>query len=161
MGESVRAGSQRRGLTRGRAAGFLLEVVRPPPNWAIRSPRTRISATAGAALAVCIYYAYSCTPAAKRINTMRDEYDFSNGKRGAVLPRSGKSRITIMIDDDVLEAFKSRATAEGYGYQTLINTTLRQTIDQPREKPLTVETLRKVLREELPRGTKSMSVKHR
>jgi hypothetical protein len=31
----------------------------------------------------------------------------------------------------------------------------------PREKPLTVETLRKVLREELPRGTKSMSVKHR
>lgn len=80
---------------------------------------------------------------------MRDEYDFSNGKCGAVLPRSGKTRITIMIDDDVLEAFKARATAEGCGYQTLINTTLRQAIDQPREKPLTVATLRKVLREEL------------
>ena len=80
---------------------------------------------------------------------MRDEYDFSNGKRGAVLPRSGKTRITIMIDDDVLEAFKARATGEGCGYQTLINTTLRQSTDQPREKPLTVATLRKVLREEL------------
>jgi uncharacterized protein (DUF4415 family) len=80
---------------------------------------------------------------------MRDEYDFSNGKRGAVLPRGGKTRITIMIDDDVLETFKARATGEGCGYQTLINTTLRQSIDQPRERPLTVATLRKVLREEL------------
>jgi uncharacterized protein (DUF4415 family) len=83
------------------------------------------------------------------LNKLRDEYDFSNGKRGAVLPRGGKTRITIMIDDDVLEAFKARATAEGCGYQTLINTTLRQSIDQPREKPLTVAALRKVLREEL------------
>ena len=80
---------------------------------------------------------------------MRDEYDFSKGKRGAVLPRSGKSSITIMIDDEELEAFKARAAGEGCGYQTLINTTLRQSIDQPREKPLTVATLRKVLREEL------------
>lgn len=80
---------------------------------------------------------------------MRDEYDFTNGKRGAVLPRSGKTRITIMIDDDILEAFKARAASEGSGYQTLINAALRQAVDQPREKPLTVATLRKVLREEL------------
>lgn len=80
---------------------------------------------------------------------MRDEYDFSKGKRGAVLPRCGKTRITIMIDDDVLEAFKGRATTEGSGYQTLINAALRKAIGPPRESPLTVATLRKVLREEL------------
>lgn len=83
---------------------------------------------------------------------MRDEYDFSNGTRGAVLPRSGKTRITIMIDDDVLEAFKARAAVEGSGYQTLINAALRLAVDQPREKPLTVATLRKILREELKAG---------
>ena len=37
------------------------------------------------------------------------EYDFSQGKRGAVLPSSGKTRVTIMLDDDVIEAFRARA----------------------------------------------------
>jgi len=85
----------------------------------------------------------------KRGNAVRDEYDFSKGKRGAVMPRSGKTRITIMIDDDIVEAFKARALSEGTGYQTLMNATLRQALEQPAERPLTVATLRKVLREEL------------
>lgn len=85
---------------------------------------------------------------------MRDEYDFSNAKRGAVIPSPGKTRITIMLDDDVIEHFRSRAESQGIGYQTLINALLREAVtgskkSKPDEKPLTVATLRRVLREEL------------
>ena len=85
---------------------------------------------------------------------MRDEYDFSKGKRGAVIPSPGKTRITIMLDDDVIEHFRAQAEAEGVWYQTLINALLRKAIasskkSKPEDKPLTVATLRKVLREEL------------
>lgn len=85
---------------------------------------------------------------------MRDEYDFSKGKRGAVIASPGKTRITIMLDDDVLEYFRAQAEGEGIGYQTLINARLRESILRvkqrtPDDKPLTVATLRRVLREEL------------
>jgi uncharacterized protein (DUF4415 family) len=36
---------------------------------------------------------------------MNAEYEFSKAKRGAVIPQTGKTRITIYIDDDVLETF--------------------------------------------------------
>lgn len=86
---------------------------------------------------------------------MRKEYDFSNGKRGAVLPSPGKTRITIMLDEDIIEFFRARADTLGTGYQTMINTALRSTVAQASgkrkkdEEPLTVGKLRKVLREEL------------
>ncbi len=85
---------------------------------------------------------------------MRDEYDFSKAKRGAAIPSPGKTRITIMLDDDVIEHFRAQAEAEGVGYQTLINALLRKSIagagkSKPEQKPLTVATLRRVLREEL------------
>ncbi len=82
---------------------------------------------------------------------MRDEYDFSKGKRGAVISSPGKTRITIMLDDDIIEAFRVRAESEGTGYQTLINSALREAIAvaKNKQKPLTIETLRRVLREEL------------
>jgi uncharacterized protein (DUF4415 family) len=38
---------------------------------------------------------------------MREEYDFSKAKRGAVIPSPGKTRITIMLDDDVIEHFRA------------------------------------------------------
>jgi len=60
----------------------------------------------------------------------------------------GKSRITILIDDDVLAAFRARAEREGKGYQTLINEALRTAL-APEQAPVTVEALRQVLREEL------------
>ena len=59
---------------------------------------------------------------------MRDEYDFSKGKRGAVIPSSGKTRITIMLDDAVIDAARTVAENEGFGYQTVINNTLRQAL---------------------------------
>ncbi|MEF8704419.1 MAG: BrnA antitoxin family protein [Candidatus Accumulibacter sp. UW26] len=85
---------------------------------------------------------------------MRKEYDFSSGKRGAVIPSTGKTRITIMLDDEVIEFFRTRAEALGLGYQTMINAALRAAVADAASKgaddqPLTVATLRQVLREEL------------
>lgn len=81
---------------------------------------------------------------------MAKDVDFSKGKRGAVLPSPGKTRITIMLDDDILEHFRSLAEAEGTGYQTMINAALRKAIALARtEEPLTVARLREVLRQEL------------
>lgn len=79
---------------------------------------------------------------------MRDEYDFSQGQRGAVIPSPGKTHITLFLDDDLIEAFRARAEAEGRGYQTLINETLRGAI-HPENAPVTLESLRRVIREEL------------
>ncbi len=83
---------------------------------------------------------------------MKKEYDFSRAKRGPVVPiPPGKTRITIRLDDDLVEWFKSQVHAAGGGnYQTLINGALREYVDRKRE-PLE-ETLRRVIREELRTG---------
>ena len=80
---------------------------------------------------------------------MRDEYDFSKGKRGPVVKApAGKTRITIRIDDDVIAWFKEQVHESGGGnYQTLINQVLRDRMEQPPEK--LEATLRRVIREEL------------
>jgi uncharacterized protein (DUF4415 family) len=84
---------------------------------------------------------------------MRREYDFSKGRRGTIVrvPK-GKSRITIRIDDDILNWFRERADAAGGGnYQTSINHALREHIQRARE-PLE-KTLRRVIREEMSRAS--------
>jgi uncharacterized protein (DUF4415 family) len=80
---------------------------------------------------------------------LRKEYDFSVAKRGAKSPPpKGKTRITIRLDDNVLEWFKEQVDVAGGGnYQSLINDALAdhlKRINEPLEK-----TLRRVLREEL------------
>ena len=82
---------------------------------------------------------------------MKAEYDFSQGKRGAVLrTTAGKTRITIRIDDDVLDWFRKQVHEAGGGsYQTLINNALRGFMNS-QDRSLE-DTLRRVLREELPR----------
>jgi uncharacterized protein (DUF4415 family) len=87
-----------------------------------------------------------------REKPMSKEYDFSRGKRGPVVPvPPGKTRITIRLDDDLIEWFKGQVHAAGGGnYQTLINGALREFVDKKRE-PLE-ETLRRVIREELRAG---------
>jgi uncharacterized protein (DUF4415 family) len=79
---------------------------------------------------------------------MKREYDFSKAKRGAVIPQKGKTRITIYIDDDVLEEFRNLADDSGSGYQTMINEALREYLGKSK-KPLDEETLRRVIREEI------------
>jgi hypothetical protein len=85
---------------------------------------------------------------------MRAEYDFSKAKRGALLPTKGKTRITIYIDDTVLEEFRSRAEKAGSGYQTMMNDALKAYLTGTDQRPLTESVLRRVIREELPRSSR-------
>lgn len=80
---------------------------------------------------------------------MRAEYDFSKGKRGAVLPQNGKTRISIFIDNTVLDEFRARAAQIGTGYQTMMNEALRAYLFQS-DHPVTEKALRQILRQEIP-----------
>lgn len=82
---------------------------------------------------------------------MRKEYDFTHARRGAVDPApTGKRRITIRLDDALLDWFRNEVTIRGGGnYQTMINDALREHVRRQKE-PLEA-TLRRVLREELRR----------
>ncbi len=88
---------------------------------------------------------------------MRKQYDFSKSKRAKYVPHlarlqaaaKGKTRITIMLDNDLLMTFRAKAEAEGIGYQTLINQKLRGVASV---SPVDEATLRRVLREELKVG---------
>ncbi|MBC3374454.1 BrnA antitoxin family protein [Pseudomonas sp. SWRI92] len=59
---------------------------------------------------------------------MKEEYDFSTAKRGPVASSKGKTRITIMLDDEVIKAARESAENTGIGYQTVINHLLRQAL---------------------------------
>ena len=80
---------------------------------------------------------------------MKKEYNFTKGERGPVIKTpKGKKRITIRIDDDILDWFRQQVhNAGGGNYQTLINMALREYMSSKRES--LEETLRHVIREEL------------
>ena len=79
---------------------------------------------------------------------MKKVYDFSKGKRGAVIPTTGKTRITIYMDDMIVSQFKARSEKSGKGYQTLINEALKSYLGLV-EQPVTQDLVRKIVREEL------------
>lgn len=79
---------------------------------------------------------------------MKKVYDFSKAKRGAVVPSTGKTRITIYVDDGVIKRFKARSEKTGKGYQTLINEALKSYVGLT-DQPVTQELVRKIVREEL------------
>jgi uncharacterized protein (DUF4415 family) len=87
---------------------------------------------------------------------MKQQYDFSKGKRGRITPKEpetrGKTRITIRLDEDLVEHFLKEADASGgaMGYQTLINEALRQHVEG--KAPRLEETLRRIVREEVQRA---------
>ncbi|MHB8392877.1 MAG: BrnA antitoxin family protein [Acidobacteriaceae bacterium] len=84
---------------------------------------------------------------------MKQQYDFSKGKRGRITTpepeQRGKTRITIRIDDDLVDHFLKEAERSGgsAGYQTLINDALRQHVEG--KAPKLEDTLRRILREEI------------
>ena len=88
---------------------------------------------------------------------MRKEYDFRRGKMGAVIKTPpGKTRITIRIDDDLLDWFRDQVHEAGGGnYETLINSALREYVDGKEEN--LKSALRSVVREELARYGKKVS----
>jgi uncharacterized protein (DUF4415 family) len=82
---------------------------------------------------------------------MKKHYDFSKGVRGPILPiPPGKTRITIRIDDEILDWFRDKVDEAGGGsYQTMMNDALRDYIRRCDES--IEEKLRHVVREELAR----------
>jgi uncharacterized protein (DUF4415 family) len=85
---------------------------------------------------------------------MKPEYDMTGARRATEIEhlnrlRAGKTRITIMLDHDVLESFRRSADERGISYQTLINLALREYLGR---RPLDEEALRRILREELHRA---------
>jgi len=79
---------------------------------------------------------------------MKKVYDFAKGKRGAVVPTAGKTRITIYVDEAIIKRFKAQSEKTGKGYQTLINEALKSYLGLT-EQPITQELVRKIVREEL------------
>ena len=80
---------------------------------------------------------------------MKTEYDFSKGRRGAVVPVApGKTRITIRLDTEIIDWFKAQVDEAGGGnYQSLINEALKSHIQHHGLE----RTLRRLIREELRR----------
>lgn len=87
---------------------------------------------------------------------MRAEYDFSKGERKALIPTQGKTRISIFIDNAVIEAFRKRAESAGTGYQTMMNEALKAYLAKE-ERPVTESRLRAILQEVLPPGTTGLT----
>jgi uncharacterized protein (DUF4415 family) len=87
---------------------------------------------------------------------MKAEYDFTKAKRAKDVPHlaklqsaaaKGKTRVTMFLDDSILETFRFRAETEGRGYQTLINEALKQVATN--STPITEDVVRRIIREEL------------
>jgi uncharacterized protein (DUF4415 family) len=102
------------------------------------------------------HFSPSCRATRKnaiRGNPMKQGYDFSKGKRGRVAPldseQGGKTRITIRLDEDLVDYFLKEAERSGgsTGYQTLINDALRQHVEG--KAPKLEDTLRRIVREEI------------
>jgi BrnA antitoxin of type II toxin-antitoxin system len=89
---------------------------------------------------------------------MKAEYDFSKGRRGAVIPQKGKTRISIFIDNAILAEFRERAEKAGAGYQTMMNEALRAYLSKT-EGPVTAEVLRHVLRQEMPEYLRGLTTR--
>ena len=94
---------------------------------------------------------------------MRKEYDFNSAKRATAIPhltklrqsQKKKVRISIMLDDDVIDAFRRRAESAGTGYQTEINRALNEVLR--RKAPVTLDGVRRIVREELHSKAKLLS----
>jgi len=85
---------------------------------------------------------------------MNEEFDFSNARRGAVLPPPpGKTRITLWLDDDTIETFRQRAGEKGIGYQTEINRVLRESLSG---EHVSLDAIRDVVRKELRAARRNM-----
>ncbi len=75
------------------------------------------------------------------------DIDFSRAKRGPVLkPEPGKTKISIRLDNTVLEYFRDLVDKAGGGnYQTLINDALLEHV----HRRSTLDVVRQVVRDEL------------
>ena len=84
----------------------------------------------------------------KKVTAEKRRYiDFSKAKRGPVVkPEPGKTKISIRLDNAVLDYFRDLVSNAGGGnYQTIINDVLLEHI----HRQSTLDAVRQVVREEL------------
>lgn len=70
---------------------------------------------------------------------MKKEYDFSKGKvnkKSLADPKASKVLTSIRLDGNVFQWFMAESERTGIPYQTLINSFLKQAIEQPTPKEL-------------------------
>jgi uncharacterized protein (DUF4415 family) len=93
-----------------------------------------------------VVYTYR-DPMKKAVAEKYRDIDFSRAKRGAVVkPEPGKTKISIRLDNTVIEFFRAAVDRAGGGnYQTLINDALLEHI----HRRSTLDAVRQVVREEL------------
>jgi hypothetical protein len=85
---------------------------------------------------------------------MRKNYDFSQARRGAVVQQPTKTRVSVHLDNELLERLRERADAAGRGFQAMISEALRDYLGRSAQ-PVDVETIRRIVREELRRVGRS------
>lgn len=78
---------------------------------------------------------------------MKESYNMANAKKGSVISPKHKIRVTMYLDDNVIKQFRKRAEEVGLGYQTLINSALKEYLSK--NKIVTLNTVRLIIREEL------------
>ena len=79
---------------------------------------------------------------------MRKGNGFSQARRGPVAKNTGKTRIKMYLDDDIIAAFREKGDELGGGYQTLTNDALRESLSKSGSL-VDAKTFRRILREEL------------
>lgn len=67
---------------------------------------------------------------------MKKNYDFSKGKRGSIVKQTGKTRVSIYLDNDLLHAVRQRADSAGRGYQGMINEAVSEYLARLERRPL-------------------------
>jgi uncharacterized protein (DUF4415 family) len=67
---------------------------------------------------------------------MNIDYDFCKSATRTARPVKRKTRITIYLDDEVIEQFRTLSEQSGKGYQTLINAALRTRLMPSRSDPV-------------------------
>ena len=92
---------------------------------------------------------------------MRTEYNFSKGKRGAARRQRGKTRLSIHVDNAVLNGFRALAEKKGAGYQAMMNEALLQYLGGSTPEVVTKQELREVLREEMALAVRELSKRPR
>lgn len=85
---------------------------------------------------------------------MRKNYDFSHACRGPIVQQPAKTRVSIYLDNELLERLRERADAAGRGYQAIINEALREYLGRSAD-PVDAATIRPIVREELRKADRS------
>lgn len=62
------------------------------------------------------------------VNDMREEYDFSKGKRGKFYRKDSKLNIPIYLDEEVLDFVKNIASKKGIDRSTVVNDLIKGNI---------------------------------